>query len=119
VARSEHEMDAGLACTLIPFILILAVKLVGYFFSKIPDDSLPNSRNCLSTFISHLFNHRKTQEVLQKISGEKDESGQKDGRFSNGNVPNANWNDKFYVNNGYHLDNANPNLRARVEVSRI
>ncbi len=39
-------------------------------------------------------------------------------RFADGNVPNANWNDKFYVNNGYHPDNVNPNLRTRVEVSR-
>ncbi|MDO8590646.1 MAG: hypothetical protein Q7R65_01570 [bacterium] len=40
-------------------------------------------------------------------------------RFADGNVPNANWNgDKFYVNNGYHPDNANPNLRTRVEISR-
>jgi len=36
-------------------------------------------------------------------------------RYSDGNVPNVNWNsdnDKFNVNY-YHPDNANPNLRAR------
>ena len=39
-------------------------------------------------------------------------------RNSDGNVPNANWNDgKFYVN-WYNADNSNSNLRARVEVSR-
>ena len=39
-------------------------------------------------------------------------------RNSDGNVPNANWNDgKFYVN-WYNADNSNSNLRAREEVSR-
>ena len=60
----------------------------------------------------------KTQGVLQRASGDMDGSGQNDGCFTGGNVPNANWNGKFYLDNGYHPDNANPNLRARVEVSR-
>ncbi|KKW10365.1 MAG: hypothetical protein UY50_C0036G0003 [Parcubacteria group bacterium GW2011_GWA2_49_9] len=60
----------------------------------------------------------KTQKILVKIFGDTDGNGQKDGPFSDGNIPNTNWSDKFYLNNGYHPDNANPNLRARVEVSR-
>ncbi|PIQ68113.1 MAG: hypothetical protein COV91_05770 [Candidatus Taylorbacteria bacterium CG11_big_fil_rev_8_21_14_0_20_46_11] len=56
---------------------------------------------------------------MQKVFGDSDGNGQKDGRFSDGNVPNTNWNDdKFYLDNGYQPDKANPNLRARVEVSR-
>ena len=39
-------------------------------------------------------------------------------RYSDGNVPNCNWNNgKFYVNT-YNPGNSNSNLRARVEVSR-
>ena len=41
-------------------------------------------------------------------------------RYSDGNVPNVNYNPntgKVNVNN-YHPDNANPNLRSRQEVSK-
>lgn len=39
-------------------------------------------------------------------------------RNSDGNIPNTNWNDdKLYVN-WYNPQNANPNLRARSEVSK-
>lgn len=41
-------------------------------------------------------------------------------RYSDGNVPNVNWNsdnDKLNVN-WYNPDNANDNLRGRVEVSK-
>ena len=61
----------------------------------------------------------KTQRVLQKILGDMDKIRQKDGsRNSDGNVPNANWNnDKFKVNY-YNADNRNDNLRPREEISR-
>lgn len=41
-------------------------------------------------------------------------------RYSDGNVPNVNWDEnygKLHVNR-YNPDNANDNLRARVEVSK-
>ncbi|HEY4499409.1 MAG TPA: hypothetical protein VJH94_05135 [Candidatus Paceibacterota bacterium] len=40
-------------------------------------------------------------------------------RFSDGRVPDADWHDGFYVSYGYHLDSANPSLRARVAVLRF
>ena len=42
-------------------------------------------------------------------------------RYSDGNVPNVNWNRdnrKVYVN-WYNVDNANDNLRTRAEVSSL
>ena len=38
-------------------------------------------------------------------------------RNSDGNVPNVNWNDDKLQVNWYNSDNANDNLRVRVEVS--
>lgn len=38
-------------------------------------------------------------------------------RYSDGNVPNVNWNDSKMKVNWYHPDNANGNLRSRAEVS--
>lgn len=38
-------------------------------------------------------------------------------RYSDGNVPNVNWNDDKFQVNCNNSDNANDNLRARLEVS--
>lgn len=38
--------------------------------------------------------------------------------FSGGSLPDTDWSREFHLDNGYHPDNANPNLRTRVEVSR-
>jgi hypothetical protein len=38
-------------------------------------------------------------------------------RYTDGNVPYVNWNDGKLKVNWTNLDNANPNLRSRVEVS--
>lgn len=47
-----------------------------------------------------------------------DRSKQKDGsRNSDGNVPNANWNDDKFQVNWNNADNRNDNLRSREEVS--
>jgi hypothetical protein len=40
-------------------------------------------------------------------------------RYADGNVPNANWNDGEFNVNWNNVDNRNPKLRSRVEVSRI
>jgi len=57
---------------------------------------------------------------VETVPGDTDEREQNTGsgsRNSDGNVPNANWNDgKFRVNWNY-LDNRDPNLRSRQEVS--
>ncbi len=39
-------------------------------------------------------------------------------RYSNGNVPNVNWNDDKLNVNWYNPDNANDDLRSREEVSK-
>ena len=45
-------------------------------------------------------------------------ANKKDGsRNSDGNVPNANWNDSKFQVNWYNTDNRNANLRPREEVS--
>jgi len=47
-----------------------------------------------------------------------EEIKQKDGsRYSDGDVPNANWNDGKFRVNWYNTDNRNDNLRSREEVS--
>ena len=60
-----------------------------------------------------------TQKIPMRIVGEMDEGKQKDGsRNSDGNVPNANWNDDKFQVNWNNADNRNDNLRSREEVSR-
>ena len=39
-------------------------------------------------------------------------------RYSDGNVPNVNWNDDKLNVNWYNTGNANDNLRSREEVSK-
>jgi hypothetical protein len=56
---------------------------------------------------------------LKKILGDREGNWQNCGsRYSDGNVPNLNWNDDGVNVNWYSLDNANDNLRARREVSK-
>lgn len=53
-----------------------------------------------------------------RIAGEMEEIRQKDGsRNSDGNVPNANWNDDKFRVNWNNTDNRNDKLRSREEVS--
>lgn len=62
---------------------------------------------------------RLTQAILRKIAGAMDENRQITGsRYSDGNVPNVNWNDGKMNVNWYNPGNANDNLRARSEVSK-
>ena len=59
-----------------------------------------------------------TQKIPMRIVGEMEEIKQKDGsRYSDGDVPNANWNDGKFRVNWYNTDNRNDNLRSREEVS--
>ena len=62
----------------------------------------------------------KTQKALKKVFGDMDESRQKDGsRNADGNVPSVNLNDDGNVNvNYWNPQNANDNLRFRLEISR-
>ena len=56
----------------------------------------------------------QTQIILKKIIGETDKVRQLTGsRYSDGNVPNVNWNDDKMNVNWYNPDNADDNLRAR------
>jgi len=59
-----------------------------------------------------------TQEAAVAASGATDGARRYTGsRNSDGNVPNANWNDGKFNVNWYNPDNRNSNLRARVAVS--
>ena len=56
--------------------------------------------------------------ILQKIVGDLDEIRQNAGScYSDGNIPNVNWNDDKMNVNWYNAGNSNDNLRPREEVS--
>lgn len=75
-------------------------------------------RNCLFDFKLRLFYRRTTQKSPMRLVGDTDKSKQKDGsRNSDGNVPNANWNDDKFKVNWNNPGNQNDNLRPREEVS--
>ena len=61
----------------------------------------------------------ETQIISKRLSVKRMKPGKETGsRYSDGNVPNVNWNDDKLNVNWYDHGNANDNLRSREEVSK-